>query len=263
MKMFLYTSFALLFACGASTDNPPENEMADGGQLGSAEQAMSAKTTPSFQYGARDTSSFLQCDKTSSGQVCHIPSTKNILYCASAPSPFASDLVGPFNLLDARTGWTFTVGSSIFKACNLENSPNIDVQVQSDGCGANGTASNVVSDYVCITRSGSTGLSEGGTVVGNYIKDSSCVVKIDVTQIQAKGTSDANDRRLFRHALAHGVFACAGIGARTGVTGRGDATTMNQTIEQNTLSSGQTCMLDSYNTSTPGSFDNVGTCGSD
>ena len=71
-KVLFSPLVCLAFACG-STDNGDlfEDEASDGGdQFGSVEQAMSAPTSPTYQYGTRTSTTQQRCDRSAAGQVC-------------------------------------------------------------------------------------------------------------------------------------------------------------------------------------------------
>lgn len=264
----------LALACGSAPENEwiidydltmePEPDPAvdtetDPSELVQLGQPMSAPVTPTFQIGTRTSSSRMRCDRSTSGQVCQIPPTKSIAWCGGAPLPYSADLQPVVDIFDAVSGWTYTFGNT-----SCSSFFNIKVQTQADGCGSNGTGSNNINDYVCTTFNNTTSLTEGSGVVGQYQRSDNCTVKIDDQQITAKVSDADGRRRLFRHAWAHGLAECVGLGGRNSVaSNHATRVDINSSVERTSLTSGEVCTLQNYSTSSNTTFSNSGTCASD
>jgi hypothetical protein len=235
-----------LMACGG-VDGIDDEE------LGQLEQGFGAKVTPTYQYGTQTGGNAQRCNKTSAGQVCRIPSTKAVQWCGAFPLPYSQDLAGVVNGFDDMSTWSFSpVGD-----CNFVFK-NIEVRHQVDGCGTNGTASTDIKDYVCNDYAFVSGLTEGAEVVGSYESQQTCVVKVDLQQLISKGTNETQDRNFARHAFAHGIAACIGIGGRSGlVTNFASRHLMNGNVSMAVLTAGERCAAESFTLSQPGKFFNV------
>mgnify|MGYP001587797310 CR=1 FL=1 len=235
-----------LAGCGASGEDISDDvDIIDAGEIGEAGQAFSAPTSPSFQLGSQTGGSRQRCNRTSSGQVCQIPPRKDMTWCGSGDGAYINDMVGVVNGFDDVPGWSFPLAATLFSPCSAVFR-NIEVISQSDGCGANGTASNDVKDYVCNTFSQTTGLSEAAGVVGSYQTSVLCQVKVDFTQLLAKGTTDAIDHFYYKHAVAHGVAACLGIGGRAGFASTYASRQALAGVAVAVLSPGEVCTLQAF-----------------
>lgn len=251
----------LLFACGAADDSYDE--------LGQAEQAMVAKNSPVFQMGSQTGGKNNRCTKTLAGQVCQVPTTKNIhwsvgnLDFGTIPDAtgFAREVingsantVGFKNQLSAvGAGWTFTEETANPPAHQV----NIGILASNDVCGASGSASTDINNYSCVTWSAPTSMTEGAGVVGNYQNSVLCNVFIDMVPLNAKaGGSPGVLGLLARHAISHSVAKCMGMGNRTDApTPLATRQDMNTGVERSALTTGEVCVLASFNqTATPGSF---------
>ena len=270
---FLFSPLVCLaFACG-STDNGDlfDGEASDGGdQFGSVEQAMSAPTSPTYQYGTRTSTTQQRCDRSAAGQVCNIPNTKSMKFCYfnENPSGFSNDdsadIESAVTMMRGAFGWGWTAATQdIFTGMCGATDANVRLFVRS--VGSSGTASNDIKDYAKVnTFSSVTGLTEGAGVVGSYQKHSGCDIYIDRTDILAKGASTADDRRLMRHAVAHALLACVGIGGRSSVaSNHSSRNDINTSVERNSMTAGEKCTLENFSTSSGTSFVNSGSCPSD
>lgn len=250
----------VIAGCGASTeeDSDDADALESGDDLGSVAQPFGAKVTPSFQFGTRNVAPRQRCDRASSGQVCLIPPKKTLSWCSATgfTQGFANDVIDGVNILDAVPGWSFPLADTVFTPC-VSSTHEIEINIQSDGCGTSGTAGNNIQDYVCNDFTSLTSLTEGAGVVGNYQSWGLCKVKIDMNQILAKGASDAIDHNFFKHALQHGLEACVAVGARPGLASTyASRTAMNGNTPVTALSPGETCAMQSYTLSVPGQFFN-------
>lgn len=244
-----------LSGCGA----PVEDDGAE--DWGQAEQAMSAKLSPTYQPGTQTGSSRNRCNKVSSGQVCVVPPKKTITYCidqSTAQTPFTAAeytrVKNIINVFDARTGWVFTEANT-FNCFGL----TVDLLVQRFSVGSSGTASNDIKDYGGNTWNtvgglpgGLVDLTESADVVGQAQKWTVCRASVDVVDIYAKGTSTSQDQAIFDHAAGHGIAACMGVGAVSNLTANQFSRSgVNGNLLANSLSLGEACMLDSFSAANP------------
>lgn len=272
MKKTLLSYFpalcALALAC--SGESPYDgDDQADGLKLGSAEQPMVAKNSPNFQMGSQTGGKHNRCTTTSTGQVCQVPTTKNIHWSVSnldfTTIPDATGYTrevfnGSANtqgfkpqLAAVGAGWTFTEETANPPAHQV----NIAILAANDVCGSSGSASSDINNYSCVTWSAPTSMTEGAGVKGNYQNSILCTVFVDMTALAIKANGNSTVLGfLARHAISHGAAACMGMGNRTDapvpIATRQD---MNVGVERSALTVGELCVLASFNqTATPGSF---------
>lgn len=218
MKTTTLLGLALCFACG-SVDESPLFDAPDGGEVGQAEFRMSAPETPSYQFGSRTGSGHAKCDKTSSGQVCSVIDTKDIVYCNSFETGLNGtgqiEVENSFTAIRSAlsgTGWAFNPSALGFinPTC-IDN--DVELYFQKAAVGASGSASSNIKDYVDVSFGLVAGLTEGSGVVGQYQRHGTCLVKLDEVDIMAKGANATEDTRYYARAIRHGIALCLGSGA--------------------------------------------------
>lgn len=234
-------------------------------ELGTVAQGMSAPTTPNFQLGTRTASSAMRCDKTTTSQVCGIPSKKSFTWCRNRanPSGFSTDQQNMIDQIVAQFG---TIQTYVFSKKPLDPTTgicdgDIDFNAGLNACGATGTASNNINDYVCQIFSGVTALSEGAGVAGQYESHSGCIIKLDNFDLENKGLNATEDQNYFKHAVAHGLAGCLGIGGRNTTSAIASRTTMSATVSQTALSGCEQQSLIQLNVNQPTVFSNLQSCG--
>jgi hypothetical protein len=209
IKKAAFAAWGLLaLACGADTG--------DGGEytdLDTAEQEFSGHVTDSFQFGTRTASNQRRCDRVTVGQICTVFDDLTPTWCSASTGTgaFTSDdrtqLTNVVGGLDSLlTNWAFTQQGSgcsapiAFRKAVVSGSLTFDIR-----------------NYVSVQLGVGSSLTEGSGVVGQYQSHSTCLISIDVDDINARAPSDLNQRnRLFRHAARHGLNKCLGLGGRAG-----------------------------------------------
>lgn len=230
------------------------------GELGQLEQPMSAKASTTLQLGTRTAPTRMRCDRSFSGQVCTIIDTKSPGVCryanvglgqfSASESTTVSSIVGGTDA--GLSSWSFTQSE------NKDGTPcaaGTDIHIYPGAAGSSGSGSNNINDYVSLTFQGAIGLTEGPGVVGSYQKHTGCHVLVDTTDIYAKGVDAAQDLRLFKHAVAHGLYGCLGLGGRnSSASNHATRVDVNASVERTAMTSGEDCVLESFSTSGATSF---------
>jgi hypothetical protein len=230
----------LAVACGA----PVDGEDFD---LGTTEQAFSAKRTTNFQMGVNAADDRLQCNRTNALQTCSLLTTKNIVYwidpASFGPSGTAfNDEIYAYveELDDSLSSWSFNETSDF----------NDDWQLAFVKGACPGTASSVkISSFSCLALA-STGvnLTEGTGVVGNYTTHNDATVYIDMDDITVRGLNGLQELRLLLHATGHGTLAAIGLGGRTDAGANNFVSRM--LVDPNwsgaTISVGEDCRAESF-----------------
>lgn len=277
-------------ACGAPDEYLDaagiEDEGDAGEQLGSVALPITGKPTTTYQFGVQTGSTKRRCNKTSSGQVCEVPNTVNLKTCTSARSiegtPLSSSAQiraeGMRNTLHSVSAFAFNFPFSdtgtLDGRCQLGTTgggagSDANIVFVQGAVGSSGTGSNDIKDYVSIefiTGNGTSNLSEQPGVVGSYKSHQFCRVKLDETDIFAKGANSADDNRLLDHASAVGLLGCAGFGIDPN---EGDQScrftrfAVNPPLLVNCLSAGETCQANGFTLSTPAQYANGTACSSD
>ncbi len=284
-------SFGFVFACG-SVDNGDlfEEYEGDAGELGTVEQAITGKVTPSFQFGTQTGSDRRKANRTTSGQVVTVPNTVTFKVCAG--NVFASNNLGTFAAgrahamrqeLDGLSSFAFNYpvaennvidGTCFFcfenGTCDPALGLSANIVIVKGAVGTSGTASNDIKNYASVDffrGNGTANLAEQSGVVGQYSSHQMCRITIDEVDLLAKGTSQAQDQNLIDHAVANSLFVCSGIGRHPTATGTSQLYSraiMNAAIDVATVSSGETCQVNGYTLTTPAQYANNATaCAND
>lgn len=274
-RRFLMCLFGLTIACGGvvEDDSLPfrDDEILEAEELGQSEQAFNAPVTVNSQFGTQTGSARNRCNRTSSGQVCSVPSFHNVLWCndPNFGEVARSRVTVLMNALDTLlTTRTFSQPETLpFGLCDFQAA---NIVFTRSAVGSSGTASNDIANYSRPDFQGVVGLTENGqpgepAVVGSYQSHSRCDIRIDEADIFAKGTNATQDQRYLDHAVVNGVIACLGKGRTTGVSAfnRAMQHDMSSTHANDTLTAGELCQLNSYNAVNNGNFANAGNCGND
>lgn len=265
MKNYIAISCVLAAtACGGySDDGSDDSEL---GELGQDEQAFQASLSTNFQFGTQTGTTHQRCNRTSSGQVCSVITTKNPVICtdvnSNLPNFEATKINANIVALDtALNTWTFTGGGQdpITGLCNV----GFNVYIKAGAVGSSGTASNDIKDYANANIQTGLSLTEGPGVVGQYVTTPGCTITLDLVDLKAKsqGGIDPFYSRLLKHATLHSLLACMGLGGRT-ITplGSNQSPTRNGVTTSNdvlTLTNGEVCEMNSFSTTLfPGEFRN-------
>lgn len=250
---------SLLSACSGEIDD--EGNLVDIDQI---QQAYAANTTNNFQFGTRTAASHRQCDRTSTGQVCSVPSTKSITYCIDSGFTQADyNLVSnEIRLLDdALSGWTFTFENDLFTgACLLSTF----LVIKPGSCGTSGTSPTGIENYGCATLSSTTNLTEGvngNDPVGSYQKHSLSRGTVDITDINAKYSNASQREFAKRHAIKFILLSTVGLGSRTdGAANTFGSRSQIANFSLGLLTAGEKCRLGTFNSSNNGDFSNLVLC---
>lgn len=229
-------------------------------ELAETSQAFSARVTNNFQFGTQTGSAHLQCNRSSSGQVCSIPKFKTLEVARAAsfsdPEKVIIGLIR--NEFDnALSSWSIVEADT-----SVPQAPNT-VRLTLSQAACSGTLSNNIEGYSCITLSNITSLTEGEVdlePVGNYQTHTSCNGLIDSVDIANKGANDEQDNKLTRHAVAHAILTCMGLGSRTdsGANTFYSRRTLQLSSFLSTLTAGEDCRAESFSTTNNGDFSNQG-----
>lgn len=273
MKFSFVLLLSLTAACG-SVDNGDLFEDADGGELGSVEQAYNAPVTLNTQFGTQTGTSRNRCDRASSGQACSVPSYQNVLICIDNSNPFQQSTLSRINVLLPAIDQlltTRTVGGVPLDIFGQPDCTQANTWITRSPVGTSGTASNDIANYSRPDFSGITQLTENGqagepAVVGQYQRHQGCTIRLDEVDILAKGANAAQDQSYLDHAFVNAFMACIGKGRiPSGVSNfnRAMQHDMSSTHNNDAMTSGELCQLNSYNPANNGNFANAGNCGND
>jgi hypothetical protein len=229
-------------------------------ELGETTQAYSARVTNNFQFGTQTGSPHLQCNRSSSGQVCSVPKFKTLEVARStAFSDVEKVAIGLIrtDFRNALSSWSIVEADTA-----VPPAPNTVRLTLTQGTCA-GTLQNDIDGYSCITLSGITSLSEGvGDVdpVGNYQTHTNCTGVIDSVDINNKGANDDQDNKIRRHAVAHAIETCLGLGSRTdaGANGFYSRRSLQLSSFLSPLTAGEDCRAESFSATNNGDFSNQG-----
>lgn len=243
------------------------------GELAQLEQAYNAPVTVNSQFGTQTGSDRGRCNRTSSGQVCSVPSFHNISYCAQnagfTPALGTESRIHVLmNAMDSLlTTRTVSQPLDLFGICDATAA---NVLFSKAAVGTSGTASNDIKNYSTNSFDSPVALTEVGlpgepAVVGQYQKHVRCIIGVDETDIFAKGTNATQDQRYLDHAVVNALSACLGKGRVSGVSAFNRATSrdMSSTHANDTFTAGELCQLNAYNAVNNGNFANSGNCGND
>lgn len=288
MIRYSVLALGLVFACGGVDNGELFDDSPDGGEeIGSVEQAITGKVTPSFQFGASTATNRRKCNKTTAGQVCEVPNTVNLLVCTT---PRVGSALGgtaqtagndAVNELHGISGFALNFpGASLGVLDGLcdftDNQPEVgggtdaNIVISKGAVGSSGTASNDIADYASVTffqGTGSANLVEGAGVVGSYKSHQMCSIVIDVVDLQNKGTSATQDYNLVFHAVANSLLVCGGVARHPTATGTSSLysrAVMNGAIDVAGISAGEFCQVNGLTLSAPTQYNNnATTCPSD
>lgn len=248
INRLLFTSL-LAIACGAPIDNEDL-------ELGTAEQGMSAKASPNYQFGVTSGDQRVQCNRTNVLQTCSVPATRNFTFFID-PGGFGPPDTGfndeIFKYVDQLRAelspeWTFT---EVFS-----DSPEPTMVFNNSPCTGPST-SNSISAFSCLgLDTESTSVTEGSGVVGQYRVHSDCNINIDMDDINQRGVNLLQELRLLRHAAGHATLACIGLGGRfdSGANNFASRMTVDVNFSPATISSGEKCRAKSFATSNQSVF---------
>lgn len=247
-----YLALALAVGCGAAPEDFADEQSDDFGQ---AEQSFSAPVSSNYQFGTRTASSHLQCDRTSTGQVCSIPLTKNPTYAFdnSVGGTERALITSIVSAIDSSlASWSFT-------EVTMLDDPTIIFEDALHVC-AGTSASNNIDSFGCVflTAQGN-GLTEGAGVKGSYTNHSFGVVHVDLTKIQAKVSAAADRNLVYKHAAGSAVLAWMGLGLRTdaGANNNLSRREVSTTLPLGTLTSGEQCRANGFVATANGQFTNA------
>jgi hypothetical protein len=240
-----FLSIALLAACSGEIDD--QGNLVE---IGQTEQAYTATRTANYQLGTQTAAAHRQCNRSSTGQVCSVPKTKNFTYCINSgfTNPEIALISNEVNILDTLlTGWTFTYESDLLTGqCLVSNT----LQFTPGSCGTSGTATGNIENYACNTLSGITNLTEGVVAldpVGSYQAHSQARGKIDVTDINAKFATTTQRENAKRHATKFILLSSIGLGSRNdGASNTFGSRPDLANFLLGTLTAGEKCRVDSF-----------------
>lgn len=209
-----------LFACGAAEeqDHPDSLE-----EIGQTEQAYLSKVSTNYQWGVRNAQSRTQCNRTTAGQQCVIPSSKGGFFCLGSTLT-AGEKTTARNVYSQISA--AITGAGVAGPIWTEGPDPVlgSCQMVVDACTVQGAAGNNIESYSGIDFGTLFQLTEGvasSDPVGDYIRHQhdfgffdgfTC---IDRTDINAKFASANGRTQLFKHALGHAIWAWHGLGSRT------------------------------------------------
>lgn len=244
---------ASLFACGSASEDglfEPSQEVADAGAgLGSVELGLASKNSPTFQGGVSTANSRAACTKTSTGQVCTVPTIKQFFYCLGGGFS-ASQKTRARNVaarLDAvLSNFVFSEVTLAHPSCivTVLGEPTPALTFIAGTCSGT-TATDNIEAYSCgsfVTANGN--LTEGAGVVGNYKSHSGYNAVIDLTDIFARGANVTEDSFILDQGFARGFLSFMGNGTRN--VNSFSTRTVRPAGVLVDLSPGDICRLESY-----------------
>lgn len=286
-RIYALLALASTLACGAPDEYLDAAGMDDEEDLAQLEQPITGKTTTTYQFGVQTGSTHRRCNKTSSGQVCEVPNTVNLKTCVNARSVEGTTLSGTAQIRAEAMraelhgipsfafNWPFADTGTLDGQCQLGSlaGPGVgqdaNIVFVQGAVGTSGTGSNDIKDYVgveFITGNGNGSLVEQAGVVGSYKSHQFCRIKLDETDIFAKGANAGEDQNLLDHASIAGLLMCAGFGLDplASATGcRYTRTGVTPSIDVGCFSAGEVCQANGFTLSTPTQYANGTACASD
>ena len=168
-KLINFAVLGLVLACGATPEEVEEFEL----ELAQSEQGLSAKTSPTFQYGTSTSTSKAACNKTSTGQVCSVPTSRQVNFClfdnlSAAHKTRIRNIAITLNNLS--NNFNFTEMDLVHPSCipTVLGEPTPNLVFSNQAC-SGGTASDNIEAYSCGNFTAeNANLSEASGVVGNY-----------------------------------------------------------------------------------------------
>lgn len=236
----------------------------DDSELGTDQQAFQGANTPTWQYGTRTATSRGRCDKLATGQVCVVPDHKNQVFAHDSTNFPGGFQDADRTLINAAMGglasalphWAFrSCDQDLFTGQCISTVANpISLHYLVGAVGPSGTASNDINDYVKVTFGTLVDLTEGPGVVGAYQSSFGCNITVDITDLNAKGTTATQKTNLKNHAFVHGALLCLGIGGRPLTGSFASRTLVQGGTPATALTSGEKCVMDGYVASKDGKF---------
>ena len=266
-----------LVACGASQDMPRYEYVKDSDGLileivdldyvpediGTSKQPYSGKTTANYQYGTSTAATHMQCNRSSSGQVCTVPmappgmnSPKAMFYHVQSAGMTAAQVNEMTNAVEAvdaaLSGWTFTPTNDPLLAHVILN------RVTCAGSGGSD-----ITSFACTNlTANANNLSEGVGVVGSYTNHTFGVVHVDWSDINATWGTTIDRLLVGQHATVYGLLSWMGLGGRSdaGATSFMSSRTANPAVGKGYMSTGEVCRAQSYVPTADGAFTISGNC---
>jgi hypothetical protein len=234
--------------------------------IGTVAQGFRGKPTPNNQFGARPSGGRDKCDKTTSSQTCIIPPAKTLTYCVERFTSFSSSeatrIENAIEQFDSATDFALNNVTPIGGDCGTV-SPLPHMSWKPGSQGSSGTASNDIKDYAMSFPSGLVNLTEGSGVVGSYQNWTFCDSRIDIVDINAKGTTTTADNQGLDHAATHTLVNCLGVGTRPGGAGLASRALFSPTSAATGLSGGEACQIQNFTLTDPGQFNHTSACSTD
>ena len=262
----LWILFALLFACGA------EAEGYDDAEFGEVEQGMVAQATPTLSYGIRNSSDRSNCDRTTAGQSCLVPTSKHIKWCvsdgtgqqsmdgttAARIARVSTETQRAINNAMTKFGWAFTHfaddSQGAIDACYnalIAGTVNVQVSLATSGlCSGSGGAN--IEQYICYNPTVGSTVTE--SLPGTYKTMSGGIVLVDFDDIIAKVTTTASTDKVLYHGMGHSFEGLIGLGSQTAASNllsRRAVLPVSNTLGS---SSSENCRALNFNVSSPSTF---------
>lgn len=237
----------LIAGCSGYDSNDSDSE-----EFGTAEQEITAASSPSFGYGATTGSSHAACNTTSTGQACLVPDSKTLRWCVNTTG-LTSTQAGSIrsmaaqaaNLVSPGTGWTFV---NLTPGPNCFNDTNADVEINAANTGlCSGTTGDTMDPYVCVNPTIDFQLSE--SLPGNYNVMDGGIVHVDLADLHTKAAAMAlSDNVFMRRGIAHTFAILMGVGSRSDL-GKASQITLRQLfpiVTIGNLTAGEQCRANAY-----------------
>jgi hypothetical protein len=269
MGLGIYGAACLLGLASAWLSGCGDYDGQPGDEIGTVEQPYQSKVQTNFQWGATTASARLACNKTSSGQVCTIPSARGgsfyVLDLSSSNRTIVRNVFSSINSAVGSTPWL----EEIDVADRL-----LSTVVFASGA-VSGSLSSNIDGYSSLSLFHEFDLTEGvvaGDPVGSYKAHDNVngggpfpdTITIDFADCDAKFPGDATAQlQCKRHAIGHAVLAHMGLGSRTDSAGGVGSTWQRRTLAAagtvlSALNSGGVCLYNSANYTNNGDYSIVG-----
>jgi hypothetical protein len=223
----------------------------DSEEFGTADQEITAASSPSFGYGATTGSSHAACVTGSTGQACLVPDSKTIRFCVE-PTGLTTAQVGSIRtqagaaatLLSHGTGWTFV---NLASSVNCFTTANADVEINAANTGlCSGTTGDTIDPYVCVNPTVGAALSE--SLPGNYNTSEGGIIHIDLVDLHTKAAAMAiSDNTMIKRGIAHSFAILMGLGSRNDLSASEETRRqLFPIVTMGDLTAGEKCRANAY-----------------
>jgi hypothetical protein len=266
MKKYLFAILALFtFACGSVDEGAPQGDAGD--EIGTAEEGISAPSSPSLGFGAANSLSHAAClgANASATQQCLVPVKRSYTYCLEGNTPFTAaevaNIKGAVFEVENQSNFAFSY------VLASQGVPNCVADVVFNRLSCSGTCNSTGTIDNCVCSNPTVGVLLTESLPGTYSKMLGSTIHLDRADVDANfGIGTTQSGQVEVHGFAHQLALLQGAGART------TASQFNSFISgtgvvpftaHTTFSSGEFCKMQAFSTGSPSTFNYSGTCPQD